>query len=471
MPTPMQEKRAQRFWLFCLLSLLVCSLVLLLGLFFSFPTRIFTRYVPLLSWSMMFVAFYERTYRSHPGYWLGLAFLGWFTLTRLLLGDTFLSSSYNFFVLMCFWYGVALPFARISDDTDKGRALDYIAVLYVLFFAYMAIGGICCAVLGRTIEIPGTVLSFYLGGTGRLHAMSLNPNPLAGLMNVGLFFSLYLLAKHFRKKWTILPCALAVLIYFLAGSLTASLAALIGRALALGVILCLLAGKLRIRCRWLKAGVLAATLLLGTIVFYEASDLSVEMMASFHPAEIQSAAEEELSEEELTDQQNAEAMGTDRNILEGAGTLHGRTRLYKTVLDSMKENPQVFAIGKLDSEIVNLMGTYKPAHYLHSSFLQTMALMGVPGLLLLLVLCVVIFLAALKVLLDDRLSLGQRVIPTMMLPLVVQGTMESFMYVPWGVLVPGSLMNTAFLLCAGYTLEMARGRRFRDLLKPAESAE
>lgn len=474
---PDSEKRERIFRYFMLAFMVVIFLFYFWGLINYIPGRFMRQLMPMVMWGVIGMCAYKGVYGKWSVYTMGIGFLLWYYITRCLNGDAFLNFSYNWAVEFFLVYGVVFPFAKAVGEGEKRTSFDVVAILTVVTLLIMAVPGIVCAATGETVEYPLLGVNTIMR-RGRLTAMGLICNGVAALMNIGLFLTIYLVAAY-RKRWLAAPGILVALIFFMAGSLTVSRAGLAARAVGLGVVAFVFSGRIPLKKRWLKSLVMVLVLLVGSLVAYKLTDVSVDALSrishALHlnqtqeetaPAGDASAADEIVVEEAAAEEEEEiQSVAQHRSALTGIGTLNGRINIYKAFFNSLKEQPEVLFKGVLDNDVMELAGRYQAWHYLHNSFLQVLAQTGVLGLLFVLVLCVMLFMSALKILLAENRSMGQKMLPILMVPLLLHGVLESFLFVTWRPLTLSSFVNICFFLCAGYTMEMAKGITWKDILR------
>ncbi len=458
------ERRQKRMEWFYFITMLLCFIVFFTGQFARVSIMVYRRYIPMLVWSIMAIAIYRGDYKLRSVYGLGLGFLGWYVITRIILGDYYLNTSYNFFIELCVSYGFMLPFAMLVKEGTAQKFFDILALLFVLFTTAISIGGIVCAIRREPLVVPYTSFVFQMDNY-RLWPLGLNPNVGGPLLNCGTFLAVYLMARY-KRKWQIAAVGILFVLNFAACSLTVSRGALIGRSVGFAIIAILLAGKIRINKKGIRVAVTVLLCVAGFVVSYKATDVTVDLMTAI--ANQASGTAAEVAETANTEGAEAfanEDVAASRSTLNALGTLSSRTYIYKQLFQVIRDDPRILLLGTEDGTIMNMMGEYQSYLTLHNAYLQVLALTGVVGIVLILVFCLFVFLAALKLLLDTGRPLAQRVLPIIMVPLVLQAVTESILFVPWTTLGPGTLINFIFLISAGYTIEMACGLTFKELFQ------
>lgn len=431
-----EAERQSKLWWFYTLAMLLSAAVLFTAPLARLSVMFYRRYLLMLVWAVMTVAAYRREYKLRSVCGLGLVFLGWYVLTRWLQGDLYLNPSYNNFIEFCAAYGLALPFAALSREGERRRAFDILALLLVILAVFLAAVSLVCAGKGTDITVFGLV--FSLAG-GQLRPLGLEPGVAAALLNMGLFLLVYLLACY-PRKWLLVPGLILALGIFAAGSLTGSRAAIVGQAAALAILVCLWAARIPVEKRGLRAGLLVLVFAVSMLAFAGLSHAAARGITG-------------LSAEETAQ-------------MEPGFGLFGAEREseFSELMEGMRDKPLVWLIGSPDAEVKDLMGDSGDGD-LHSSFFQTLALTGLPGLLMVLALCALVLLAAGRLLLDEKKALGQRLLPLVMIALLIQGLMESILFVPRTSMGPAALVNFVFLVTAGCTAEAAGGLCFKGFRK------
>lgn len=439
MTESLQDRRETKFRIFMIAVLFIFFVMYFMTLdAVGIPMYILKSYAPALIFSIIGIGFYRGVYKGKSIYILGIAFVLWYVVSRMFLGDAMLIRSFITVIDLSLLYGVALPFARNSGDGEKRRVLDAFALVYSLVFAILAWMSVYFAITGKSIAMPQSGYAFGIS-EGRLQLLGQNPNHSAPLLALAFLMTIYLLAGHF-KKWRIIPAVLALLGLYLALALTNSRTAMLAFSGCIGIAAAVLATHIRISKQWLK--VVAVVLVLLAVIFlcYGGMSASLNMISRVHDTQTPETTAEDVELAEQT-----------REI--DFSNMSGRTRIYKAVIPACRDNPKALWTGRLDANVMTEVNVYQEyaQQHMHNSFLQVFMLLGIPGLLLILVLTVMVILSSLK-LLFIAVPMAEKFLILVPCFLLVSSLVESLVFVPWANLM-WSLLNFVFLVFCGYVLE------------------
>ena len=144
-----------------------------------------------------------------------------------------------------------------------------------------------------------------------------------------------------------------------------------------------------------------------------------------------------------------------RSLLADLTTLTGRTGVYGAVPATFAQHP--LALLKGFDELEMMAAVNKNAdmlyNHMHNSFLQTLMLTGVPGLMAALWLTWRIVSASVRVLFvrDGGISPAQKLLVLLPAALFVQGMLEHYLFVD-----SYSILNFLFFLFSGYVVRLGR---------------
>ena len=422
-------------------------------------------YGPAVIFALLGIGLYRGSYGGKGIYYAGLLFVLWYLLTRVLLGNGLLTRSFVVLVEMSILYGLAFPFARLSGDTDRRKVLDVLALVFVVVLAAAAWLGVYFLVTGTGFYMP---LSGEFYGKSpvheRLQVLGQNANHTAMLMNLGFFFTLYLLAGHFKKRW-IAPAVLAMLGFYFALVLTNSRTSTIAFVICFGYAAGVLASRLPVVRRPWKAAVIVLVVLLALLASYKSMDVSMNLLtraAAAHRAAVsQSLPVEENAE--AAEESAAEPLVNTREIELNLSSMSYRGDIYLAVLPVLRAEPDILLRGTMEDDMMSKIAAVCGYEYLHmhNSFLQVLMLLGIPGLLFALWLVLRGVLASLK-LLFGKTRAAEKLLPLIPMALLITSMAESLVFVPWMNLC-WSLVNFLFLMVAGYLIESGDKLSFCDV--------
>ncbi len=390
-----------------------------------------------------------------PVYWLGLAFIAWFGITRLLLKDT--RESY-FLLEVSIIYAFGLPFARGTGDARRRRFFDGLAAAFVLVMTAASLVGLWTVVSGRTLTLAD---GRYLTGADedlRLEILGVNPNSCSLLMAMAILLAVYLLLRRYTPR-RLLPALAAILPNYLALAATESRMtklSFVGAVIPVAAVIASAVLKRGFRGR--RAAV-AAIAIAAALLCYAGLGLSTNILNGPGTAEEPVAAETKGVRSESAETETASAAAE----LEWEETLDeytsGRTGIYYYMLLYLEDHPAVLLRGA-DNYSIRMMSAYGSAimyyHvklHLHNSFLQAMATTGLPGLALILAICVLLLISSLRLLLSPERSTAEKLLPALLLLLILDSAGESPLFVPYDQF-SNAFFDLFFFLCAGYVTEL-----------------
>lgn len=371
-------------------------------------------------------------------YWMGLAAVVWYALSRMWLGDLYLRQSSLYFARTSVNYLVALPFAFVLGDGLRRRGLDLVAAIYALGLFVLALAGVLCTLLNLHAYLPlfSTEISF-LGG--RLCAGQ-HPNGSAMLFLLGMLFTLYLMFRY-PRWWTRVLGAVMLCTFYVGIAFTVSRTVMVECALAAAALAFSVMMRLnRPRRMALRACAAVAVALVVLVASYAGLEGCIRWQAS-----TVSHAEAAVPEEDpVTISQ--------RPLLSDLSTLTGRTEIYKAVLGYVGRHPDTLVAGMLERDIVTNLKAEAFSQFVlaHNAWLQALLTTGLLGLLLGLYFTWVTLRLGVRGLLvhQARTSFADKVILLLPLLLVVNCITECVLFCE-----QFSVGNFAYLLCLGYASE------------------
>ena len=411
------------------------------------------RWLPVPVYLFIAWALLRGEYFSRPLYLVGFVFLFWYLLSRFLLGDSSLRLSSGTLVEMCTVYGFAFLFARMSGDKNR-RFLNALLTGLTLIFAVYAAVSIIAGVTMTSITLPGGVNATYVYIDSRVYIMGLNPNFCAPFLVFGMLFTVYLLLEY-NIPWLWIPGAFLEIIFFWSLALTNSLGARYGLVLAVAPVSALLFSRfVKVRKNW----ILVPVMILGMLLTWYSFNLTGLMLNGLM-REFSGNTDEEQTETVSEEEPEIELVYERQSIVENP-SISGRSWVYETVWEWLEAHPKNLWLGNFESRIFMILGNAEQNilyyGYLHSSLIQTLCVVGIPGLLIILILCVILFVLSLRVLFNKKLSVSDKMLPVLILPVAVQGLIESFLFVTSASLIFSSVDNLLFFLLAGYIVELKK---------------
>ncbi len=419
-------------------------------------------------------------YRARPVYWLAAAFVLWFAATRFLCGEGRYPQTFYYIAEVAVIYVFAFPFAHASGDGERRRFLDGLAFLFVLVVTVVCVHGLDVTVRNVWAHVLNNRTWSSIYG-GRLWIFAINPNVTSVYMVLAIVLAVYLLLRYWRP-WLLIPAVPMLLVIGLALSACMSRATWVCLMVAAAFIAAVVMGKVlkkHFRGRML---LMAAAGAAAIVVCYLALNMGVRTvnaaavlyersMAPTQQAELVPQSEEQPVVMELSARPtqsvmvelDAEPAVEQRDMLSNTG----RMTIYKAFFSYMHDHPVKLLRGS-DMLSIRLMSVYNVPDeqrqltiHLHNAFFQTLAETGVPGLLMVLALCVVLLVCSLRILLDPKRSTAEKMLPVLLLVLIVDALVESPLFVPYDE-ATNSFFNLFFFLIAGYVVELG-GKRGAEM--------
>jgi len=370
-------------------------------------------------------------------YGMGLAAVVWYALSRMWLGDLYLTQSGLYFARTAVNHLVALPFAFVLGDGVRRRGLDLVAAIYALGLFVLALAGVLCTLLNLHIYLPPFSTEIYV--KGRLYAGQ-HPNGSAMLFLLGMLFTLYLMFRY-PRWWTRVLGAVMLCTFYVGIAFTVSRTVMVECALGAAVLAFSVMMRLsRPRRMALRACAAVAVALVVLVACYAGLEGCISWQSGT------------VSHAETVIQEEAPVTIDHRSLLNDMSTLTGRTEIYEAVLGYVGRHPDTLAAGMLERDIVTNLRAEAFSQFVlaHNAWLQALLTTGLPGLLLGLYFTWVTLRLSVRGLLvhQARTSFADKVILLLPLLLVVNCITECVLFAE-----QFSVGNFAYLLCLGYALE------------------
>lgn len=418
----------------------IAALMLALAMLFDLLTyerghALVQSYGAALIFAMIGICLYRGDYRADRAYVLGLAFAAWYTLTRALNGDHYLQYDYNWYRIVCMaaTYGLAFPLAAMLGDEEKRRALDRIAVVLTAVMAAACWLGVIAALRGEVIVIPLFDSEFGIMEDGRLYILSQHPNFTAAVSLCGLCMLIYLVVSHW-KPWLLIPAAAAGAGLFMALPLSDSRTGMIAFLLIALIAAAIGFQRLPIPAKWRRIVEVVCLVALVAVVAVAGFGTAVKVVSTT------SDGEQAISQ---------------RSLLADLATLTGRTGVYGAVPATFSQHPLAMLKGFDELEMMPAVSKNVDMQYnhMHNSFLQTLMLTGIPGLLAAVWLAWRVISSGIRVLFagGNAVTPAQKLLVLLPAALFVQGMLEHYLFVD-----SYSILNFLFFLFAGYVVQLGR---------------
>ena len=433
------ECRGRRIQFFCLLAVLLITLVFFLledrasGLAYLLVERWIT--LP----AMIFLGISLCREGNHRWQlYAGLAMIALFFLIQVL--HLVLESEAKQIGTFVCAYGLCFPFAAATRDEKAQIGLKWMAGLF------LAVGAVLTVYTALLLlnAVPAYLSNYLYWDGSRLFAMG-HPNICATLLMISMVFCAGLALKS-RKLWVKIGLVVLMLAQFFALSLTNGRTTIILTCLLLGgIAFCVIRGR-----GWKRA----ALALLATVVVMAAAFGASRAIYGWNQNRLiqlqkpatsttEAAAPQTETETDAPALVSNEYQGTLSGDLK---TLNGRTFIWRYAIDGLQENPQVKLIGTEYADVILSRYNPLPLYHTHNSWLEALYRMGLPGLAAALVITVLAVWSTLVVLWRNT-DLWKSCVALLTLSLLGCAMLEPYLFVAD---VSYFYLDFLFLMCLGY---------------------
>lgn len=433
------ECRGRRIQFFCLLAVLLITLV-----FFLLEDRasglaylLVERWVTLPAMIFLGISLCREGDHRWQLY-AGLAMIALFFLIQVL--HLVLESEAKQIGTFVCAYGLCFPFAAATRDEKAQIGLKWMAGLF------LAVGAVLTVYTALLLlnAVPAYLSNYLYWDGSRLFAMG-HPNICATLLMISMVFCAGLALKS-RKLWVKIGLVVLMLAQFFALSLTNGRTTIILTCLLLGgIAFCVIRGR-----GWKRA----ALALLATVVVMAAAFGASRAIYGWNQNRLiqlqkpatsttEAAAPQTETETDAPALVSNEYQGTLSGDLK---TLNGRTFIWRYAIDGLQENPQVKLIGTEYVDVILSRYNPLPLYHTHNSWLEALYRMGLPGLAAALVITVLAVWSALVVLWRNT-DLWKSCVALLTLSLLGCAMLEPYLFVAD---VSYFYLDFLFLMCLGY---------------------
>lgn len=434
----MNEKRMKAFSL----AVLAFAALTLALVAYSFDRGIMVmmHYTCPLVWAYAGMTLFSGRYAKRLDLWMGAAFVGWYVLSRMLLGELYLDYSFMMFSNLCCAYLLALPFARGSGDGMCKTGLKTVAAISAAAYGLLAWIGVVSALLCSPVTLPVLGTDIRINTDNRLWAGN-HANISACMFLLAVMFGVWLIAVS-RKRWIAMPVVLLAAGAYaglaLADSRTAMLQAgcFAAGAVFLGMM------RLPVRAQWKRmlVGLAAGTVCLALVFVSFGWTARLISRASAHMA----ALAEPVQQTQVAT----------RSIWNDLATMTGRTDIYVRLLETVAQQPRILLTGLLNSKIVQVIRDAAQVEHAHNAFLQTLLNVGLPGLLMAVYFMVRAVWVVFRLVFSRKAAFADQLLAVMLMVFLVSAISESYLFTEYL-----TIANMPFFLILGYALETERALR------------
>lgn len=335
-------------------------------------------------------------------YWI------WIFVSRLLNGDFYLTHDGDMVLnigLSCVMMAVCL----LLDGKERQRFLDGLSIAAGGFYSLLSVCGLYAVLYQKELYNPltgGSLCGFWhYDGLSRLQLLGKHANETAVWFFLGFFLLMYLFFRHKSLLWRI-PIVVAAAMNYINLCMTFSRSNMVAFAVCFSLLLAMVILR-RMSAAKMGRQILATMglLLILLPLSYKSFDITAGIIGR---AATELAVVEQQPAEQIDDANPQTAAGQPEA---GAGTVAtpapatqpaytdkrgfsdtGRFTIYRAIIPTMQQEPLRLVRGCLCMDVMKIAHQYlinKDPHF-HNTFLQVLCITGLPGLLLILALCVLL---------------------------------------------------------------------------------
>lgn len=375
-----------------------------------------------------------------------LAYLAWFTVSRILNGDHYLDAAIGDVYALGIAFWIVLPMDGFVSVKNRKRVETVVLTAVILAVTVISVVSIAVAVRGESITLPFAALPIEMGEYDqRLYVWGNHPNIVAAIMAPPLLMAIYMAVRYPRWWSIVLYTAMALVIYF-AISLTVSRTAMMMLAACIGLFAaCVAVHNITKPSVWMSRIIavgLACVVMLGV---YKGFDGAVQLVT--WASGRQSTAQ--VVQQQGTEASAGQGVVAQRDLSMAMPSIGGRMPVYLAMMQYLPEHPKTLLIGNLDTDIMpginKIVGTFQFSH-MHNSALQVLMLTGIPGLILMLWFILRLLLRCLHLFFGKGHLLEERMLA--LIPIITLGhsLLEPFIFGQYG------LINLLFFLSSGLAI-------------------
>lgn len=392
-----------------------------------------------------------------------LAFWAWVYITRILNGDIFLMTDADIVINTGVMY-VLLVVCLELRGRARDRFFDLAAVITVLFFTLLSIPGLYASLNHKILYNPlnGRILCSFEVYV-RLMLFGKNSTIVCNWYFISFYLLVYL---FFRAKniWLRLLLTVSAIMHYLVIVMTFSRSGMLCFSLCLGLlVLALVLRRLRSGGVVKKIIIALAVLCLVVPVSYK-SFSAVSGYMSRYISEAVQAQELQAEAAEEADSENSDSKAlSEEEVIERLGNRafndSGRLRIYKTIIPTIKQEPLRVLRGCLCPDVMRVANTVLPNYqpHFHNSFLQLFSITGLPGLVLILVFCVLLAIRAVKLYLAQT-PMSVKIPALMLVGIALYNMLDTDLFVCADMPSFAAYIIAGYLLSCSYEQDTKSGR-------------
>lgn len=369
-------------------------------------------------------------------YWI------WIFVSRLLNGDFYLTHDGDMVLnigLSCVMMAVCL----LLDGKERQRFLDWISIAVSGFYSLLSVCGLYAVLYQKELYNPltgGSLCGFWFhDGLFRLQLLGKHANEVAVWFFLGFFLLMYLFFRHKSLLWRV-PIVVAAAMNYINLCMTFSRSNMVAFSVCFSLMFSMVIFR-RLSGAAKKRQLLVSFVLLLVMLplSYKNFDITAETVgrvATELAVAKQQVAEQrdDANPQTAAGQPEAEPETAPANQTgytdERGFSDNGRFGIYRTIIPTMQQEPLRLLRGCLCMDVMKIAHQYLPYKdpHFHNTFLQVLCITGIPGLLLILALCVLLAIRIIR-LFFSAAPLELKVLTLILLGLFIYNMLEVSLFV------------------------------------------
>lgn len=394
----------------------------------------------------MGIVFARGAFARYRELLLAASFVIWYALTRMIHGNHYLMAEQFQIAMLLGCCGLVLSHSYVLDARARQRISLFVLDSILVFTVALAWVSIYSALTGEAVLLPVAKHPILVEQDAqRLRVFGIHPNAAGCIFSACAVMALYRHQISRHKLPSAILTGIAFLSFFCAVTLTDSRAAILNLAgfFAIGLVI-LASFRVKLKSKALKGLVLVLLAVALCVALYAANGL---VRSSVTALSQRMAAEAPQDEALPTATQIA-----GRNPLEDASTLNGRTDIYRTVIRTVIKDPARLLLGGDQAVLmaeVNRQLKY-PVDHSHNSFLEVLAVTGLPGLAIVLAFLALLAIRGVRLFASPSAAPADRIALLIPCMIVIHGMLEPLVFYCF------NLVNVLFFLFCGIVFVRSR---------------
>ena len=385
----------------------------------------------------------------------------WLWITCVLNGDPYLLYNHKFIMGIFLVFGICFPAFLCASPKQVNFGLKLVGYCAVTISTIVACLGIYATY--ENIQVSSPFFDGIFGIVeGRLWVFLRHPNEVAVTFLATFLFAVYLAvdARHIACKIILGICC----IFLFAGiALTVSWTSKLALSVALGLMTALFLMRfLRFGGREVRTmvicvlsiGVFALSILALNKTIHVVSSAAVQ---NAQVKKIATTAQEAIAHNEdvkdethhMNTANGDVAMPQERDIIGNFATFSGRTEIWASGLNKIKQQPRILLFGMTDGQAARVpLVLNREIYHMHNTWIEMLLLGGIPGVVLHLWFCVMVVIRCVCLFFAKNVKFSMRVLAIVPIALLIICLMEIYPS------FSGTTVDMLFAMIAGAVLSI-----------------